>query len=63
MSFNESEELPNLVRFRLTRHILQIHDFINVRMDKNMVTSRNSRFLKPKGFDQPANVGKAGVGG
>jgi hypothetical protein len=63
IALNESEELLDLIRLRLSMHILEIEQFGNIRMDVDVVTTVNPGESKAKGFRAGHGLCKADVFG
>jgi hypothetical protein len=56
MFFDNSQQLPNLIWFHFIFNFLDVYNYPDVRMLKNMVTPINSIKCKTKRFNQDNNV-------
>lgn len=61
MSLDQPEKLPNLIRFDLPVHVLQIYQFINSWMDEYVMAPRYPGSLKSKALNESANIVKASI--
>ncbi len=58
MPFHQVKQLPDLVGFRLTLHFLEVQEFRNLGMDKDVMTALNSLDPKSNRFCQPEKIAK-----
>jgi hypothetical protein len=63
IALNESEELPDLIRFGLPVDILEIDQFWDIGMNVNMMTAIDTGEPKSKCFRTSYGFGKANIFG
>ena len=56
--FNQVEQLPGLIRFRLTLNILEVEELGNTWMCEDMVAALNSRNPEAECFRQSEEIAK-----
>jgi len=56
VTFDQTQELANLIWLRLTVHVLEVHQFWYARVDEYVMASFHTSELKAKSFKQLHSV-------